>query len=372
MMDLAHPVTSLDPYATDIQGEGRRLRELGRLVPVELIGSVRAWATAHHTVGETIFTHPDFRKDPANWAAYQNGEIPPDWPVLRLILIDSMLNRDDPHHGRLRSLVSKAFTPRRIESLRPRIQEVTNELLHRFTVTAPGQVIDLRAEYAFPLPMQVICEMFGLDHDRRVRLAADYSALHDSRTTSARLQEANCGVEDGIRELIDKKRQNPTDDLTSDLISTHDQHDGRLSSRELSETMVLILFAGHETTQNLITNAARELIEHPYQLAVVRAASGPGWPKAVEETLRRTGPVNTVMFRYASTDILIPGTGVTVRRGEPVVVCVGATGRDPERFGETAEVFDPSRSNAGQHLSFARGAHYCIGAPLGRMMATTA
>ncbi|MEI5102818.1 cytochrome P450 [Streptomyces sp. PmtG] len=369
-LSLNHPVTSLDPYATDVPGEGHRIRAHGPLVPVSLVGEVKAWATGHHAVAHQVLTHPGFRKDPRHWAAYQNGDIPADWPILRLITLDSMLNRDGDDHRRLRSLVSEAFTPRRMEALRPRVQHIADELVGRLSLTAPGDLVDLRAEYAFPLPMAVICELFGLGHARRAQFADDYSALHDSRTTPARLHEANEGVEAGIRNLIEAKRTHPTEDLTSALISVHDTDQGRLSDRELSETLVLFLFAGHETTQNLITNGARQLIEHPDQLGLARKAGS--WREVVEETLRHDSPVNTVMFRYAGADIVVPGTDVTVRRGEPVVLCVAGTGRDPEKFGHDAEAFDLTRATATHHLAFSRGVHHCLGAPLGRMMATTA
>ncbi|MEV0445157.1 cytochrome P450 [Streptomyces spectabilis] len=371
-LSLSTPLDSLDPYATDVADEGRRIREIGRLVPVRLVGDVRAWTTAHHAVAQEVFTHPGFVKNPSHWAAFQNGEVPAEWPILRLITIDSMLNRDGADHTRLRSLVSRAFTPRRVEALQPRIREITNELVAHLSAWPAGEVLDLRAEYAFPFPMQVICELFGLARGHRAQLADDYAALHDSRTSPSRLVEANHGVEATICELIESKRQHPADDLTSALISIQDADQGRLTDRELSETLVLFLFAGHETTQNLITNAVRELIEHPDQLHLACQGSDATWQDVVEETLRRTSPVNTVMFRYASQDITVPGTGVTVLRGEPVVLCVAGTGRDPEKFGHDAEAFDLTRSAATQHLAFSRGVHYCLGAPLGRMMAATA
>ena len=145
-LSLDAPVTSLDPYNADPETEWNRLRALGHLVPIELDGAVRTWATADHATAERVFTSPAFSKDPTHWAAFQQGHIPEGWPLLPLITMKSMLNREGDDHTRLRALLAKAFTPRRIELLRPLIEDMARRLLDSLE-TADG-VVDLRRQYA--------------------------------------------------------------------------------------------------------------------------------------------------------------------------------------------------------------------------------
>ncbi|MFF7987107.1 cytochrome P450 [Streptomyces sp. NPDC007901] len=368
-LSLDTPVTFLDPYNADPETEWRRLRELGHLVPIELDGAVRTWATADHATAERVFTSPAFSKDPKHWAAFQQGHIPEGWPLLPLITMKSMLNREGEDHTRLRALLAKAFTPRRIELLRPMIEDMAGQLLDSLE-TADG-VVDLRRQYAFALPMGVISHLFGVDADTdRDLLAAHYGAVISSQSTPLQVQHAQAGLGQVIGKLIETKRTHPGDDLTSALIAARDGED-RLNDEELVETLLLMLFAGHETSKNLITNAVRSLLEHPDQIAAARSAATAGWSHAaVEETLRWRSPIRVVMFYYATQDVWMDG--VLVQQGEPVLIYVAATGRDTARFGPDAEEFKPDRTDAARHLSFARGVHYCIGAPLGRMTASIA
>jgi cytochrome P450 len=368
-LTLDRPVTTLDPYATDVVAEGNRLRQLGPLVPIELDGAVRCWATADYATAEKVFTSPEFSKDPVHWKAYQDGRIPSGWPLLPLITMKSMLNRDGADHLRLRSLLSQAFTPKRIERLRPVIEKMADALLDDLS-TADGAVVDLRKEYAFALPMGVISHLFGVaDHADRELLAQYYGTVISSQSTPEQMEAAQLGLARIIGKLIETKRADPGDDLTSALIAAHDGED-RLSEEELAETLLLMLFAGHETSKNLITNAVRSLLEHPDQYAKARAASDADWTRAVvEETLRWLSPIRVVMFYYARAELLLDG--VRISAGDPVLIYVAATGRDPQRFGPTADTFDVTRT-AARHLSFAKGTHYCIGAPLGRMTASIA
>ncbi|MEU3901729.1 cytochrome P450 [Streptomyces sp. NPDC045251] len=369
-LSLDHPVTTLDPYATDVAAEGHRLHQLGPLVPIELDGAVRCWATADYAVTEHIFTSPDFSKDPQHWKAFTDGQIPAGWPLLPLITMKSMLNRDGADHTRLRSLLSQAFTPKRIELLRPVIEQLATSLAQDLG-RAGGQVVDLRQDFAFALPMSVISHLFGVDEPSdRQALAQHYGTVISSRSTPDQMQTAQLGLGQIIGKLIQTKRTTPGDDLTSALIAAHDGED-RLNAEELAETLLLMLFAGHETSKNLITNAIRSLLEHPEQLAAARQATDSTWIRAaVEETLRWRSPIRVVMFYYARKDLTIEG--VPVKAGDPVLLYIAATGRDHGRFGASADQFDVTRNDAARHLSFARGVHYCIGAPLGRMTASIA
>ncbi|MGI5048380.1 cytochrome P450, partial [Streptomyces sp. JAC25] len=215
------------------------------------------------------------------------------------------------------------------------------------------------------------CALFGLDPSAGESLARDYTAIHDSRSTPADVAAGKAGVATVISDLIAQKRANPGDDLTTALISATDSDNAVLDDALLIATLMLFLFAGHETTQNLITNALKALSEHPEQLRALRSGAVTVGD-VVEETLRWNGPINTIMFRYAATDTEVPGTGITVAGGDPVVICVAATGRDATAHGPTADVFVPGRDILAQHLAFGHGAHYCIGAPLARMTAQIA
>ncbi|MEU5951120.1 cytochrome P450 [Streptomyces sp. NPDC047525] len=365
MLDLTPPqVTLLDPRDL-VVAEGRGLRDQGPVVRVRLTGDVEVWATGDHATAREILTHPDFRKNPAHWQAYADGDVPDSWPLLELITLSGMLNADGDDHTRLRKLVGKAFTPRRIEALRPRVEEIVGGLIGDLAAV-PGPV-DLREAFALPLPMAIICSLFGLDLDKREQLADNFAALHDeSRADEA--PAAKAGLVSVIGELIAEKTAAPGDDLTSALISAHGDGQGSLSETELTQTLLLFLFAGHETTANLIGNAVVNLAGHPGQLALARESDA--WPAVVEETLRRDSPVRTVMFYYAAKDVTLSGT--RIKTGEAVVIHVAATGRDPRQFGPTAEEFDILRQAAASHLGFSHGIHYCIGAPLAKMMGTTA
>lgn len=366
----AEDLFPLDPHAADVLEEGRRLRERGPLVPVLLDGGVRAWATGHRDVAEAVLGGRQWRKNPDHWADLKvPGRVPRDWGILEFITMPGLLNEDGARHRELRGLVGKAFTPKRVEHLRPRINAITEQLLSN--VGAMPGLVDLRREFAFELPMQIICELFGLDPSAGESLARDYTAIHDSRSTPADVAAGKGGVATVISDLIAEKREVPGDDLTSALITATDSENAVLDDGMLISTLMLFLFAGHETTQNLITNAVKALIEHPGQLEALRSGTV-SVEDVVEETLRVNGPINTIMFRYAAEDIEVLGTGVTVRAGEPVVICVAATGRDDTAFGPTADTFDPDRDILAQHLAFGHGAHYCIGAPLARMMAQVA
>lgn len=357
----------LDPHATNVLEEGRRLRERGPLVPAVLDGGVRAWATGHRDIAEAILGGRQFRKNPQHWADLQAGKVPQNWGILEFIAMPGILNEDGARHRELRGLVNKAFTPRRVENLRPRVNHIVDQLLDVLRATQGH--IDLRREFAFELPMQIICELFGLERSASETLARDYTAIHHSRSTAGDVAAGKAGVTAVISGLIAEKRQTPGDDLTSALIAATDGENAALDDGLLMATLMLFLFAGHETTQNLITNAVKALSDHPDQLEALRSGAV-AVGDVVEETLRWNSPVHTVMFRYAAEDVAV--ADVTVRAGEPVVICIAATGRDGTSFGPGADNFHPGRSTIAQHLAFGHGAHYCIGAPLARMMAQTA
>jgi len=270
----------------------------------------------------------------------------------------NMLEMDAPDHTRLRKLVAREFTPRRIEALRPRVQEITDALLD---VMVPEGRADLVDALAFPLPMTVICELIGVpDLDRSAfrklsnGVVAPANALEEGEAVRA------MGVYLG--ELIEDKRRSPGDDLLSALIAARYEDDDALSPDELVGMAFLLLVAGHETTVNLISNGVRALLDHPGQLAALRADPGL-LDGAIEEMLRYDGPVETATLRFARERVAIGSRTIGV--GDPVLVSLAGSDRDPARFPQP-DRFDIRRDTRG-HLAFGHGIHFCIGAPLARM-----
>jgi cytochrome P450 len=284
----------------------------------------------------------------------------------------SFLSLDPPDHTRLRRLVSKAFAPRVIAGLAPRIRELSDELL-----TAAGaegqQRIDVVGELAYPLPVRIISELLGVPPEDHARFAGWSASLahslqprflgNDPGQDAA--AQASLEFAEYFRELIAVRRARPADDLLSELIRAED--DGqRLSEPELIATCVLLLVAGHETTVSLISNAILALLRHPDQLAAL--AADPGLAAgAVEETLRYDAPVQFTS-RVARGGMQVGGD--TARDGAMLLLLIAATGRDPEVFADP-DRFDIRRGAAG-HLAFAAGPHFCLGAPLARLEATIA
>jgi cytochrome P450 len=278
----------------------------------------------------------------------------------------SMLDRDPPDHTRLRGLVSKAFTPRVVEGLRPRIQEIVDGLIAR--AEAAGSM-DLIEEFAYPIPVNVICEMMGVpvqDHERFKGWSLDIARGLDSiwlppdSEIPRRSAAARHAISDYFRELIAQRRASPRSDLLSALIAAEEAGD-KLNEEELLATCILILIAGHETTVNLIGNGVLALLRNPEELRRLRATPGL-ITTAVEELLRYDGPVQRTA-RVASDDVTI--SGHTIRKGEMVMPFIGAADRDPAHFPEPDRL-DLSRAD-NRHIAFGWGIHFCLGAPLARV-----
>ena len=362
----------LDPTGADVMGDGERIREEGGIVPGLLPGGAPVWLVASHKYARFIFGHADFSRDPKHWLALR--KLPARWPLRRMIEMESMLNAEGADHKRLRGLVTGAFTARRVEELRPRIKELARTLIAELDAAGPDAVIDLRSTYNFQLPMGVICDLFGLtDATARQRLADNYQLVISNETSEEQGEAANDALSDVIGTLIREKRLNPGEDLTSALIAARGDEGGGslLSEKELVETMFTMLFAGHETTRNFLTNGSDLLMQHPDQLALVREGQV-SYGRVVDVGMQVESSIYSTMCYYATKDVKIVGTGVTVRKGEAAVILIAATGRDPEQFGPNAGQFDLTRESAKRHLSFGHGAHRCIGAALAQTMAATA
>jgi pimeloyl-[acyl-carrier protein] synthase len=280
-----------------------------------------------------------------------------------LPLPKSMLTQDPPDHTRLRSLVNKAFTPRMVEGLGPRIELIANQLLDR--CMSEGQM-DLAADFAFPLPAIVIAELLGVppaDRDLFRAWSADAAlAVDPTQPTAVRRagSAAVAALADYFAQLVQKRRDAPASDLISQMIAIEDDGD-RLSYGEMLSMCVTLLAAGHETTANLFANGALSLLRHPDQLELLRAHPEL-LPTAVEELLRYDSPVQGVR-RAAAEDFELGGK--LIRKGDWVTPMIGAANRDPAVFADPERLDITRKENP--HLAFGRGIHFCLGAPLARL-----
>ena len=277
----------------------------------------------------------------------------------------SMLSRDPPDHTRLRKLVSKAFTVRVIQELRPRIQQLVDEMLD---AAEKNPEFDVITEFAFPLPFAVISEMLGVpiaDSDKLREwsglIVRSLEPLVDPDMIRA-IADASDQMFDHVSGLIAAKRKEMGDDLLSALIAA-EEHGDVLSDDELVEQVVLLYIAGHETTVNLIGNGVYALLRDRTQLERVRDDVSI-MPGAVEEMLRFDSPVQMTR-RITLADVEIGGK--TIDKGSFCALVIASANRDASRFGESSERLDLGRADAGQHLSFGGGAHYCLGASLAKL-----
>lgn len=283
----------------------------------------------------------------------------------------AMLNLDPPDHDRLRRLVSKVFTPRTVERLRPRVAELVADALD--AVEARGTDMDVIADLAFPLPFQVISEMLGMPEADRDQLRAWSHTMTKMLDPIIELEEVRAAATASdamlahVRDAIASKRARPADDLLSALVAAEDQGDV-LSEQELVAQVVLLYVAGHETTVNLIGNGVDALLHHRDQLERLRDDPALA-PNAVEELLRYDSPVQ-FSRRITLADMEI--AGVTVPASTMVLTCLGAANRDPAKWGPTADDLDVGRDGAAQHVSFGSGVHHCLGAALARLEAQEA
>jgi len=336
-----------DPYSVH-----ERLRAERPVAAVIMPGGTPSWLVTGYAEARAALTDPRLRKMPPGWR--------PDPASIFGLLEMHMLNSDRPDHERLRKLVNKAFTARRVEQLRPRITSITAGLLDDMSTR---REVDLLASFAFPLPVTVICELLGVPVADRDDFRA-WSATIVSNTASPGAYQADATAM--IRyfiSLLAAKRRDPADDLLSALIAARDEED-KLSENELVSMAFLLLVAGHETTVNLIGNGMLALLLNPGELARLRADPSL-LASAVEELLRYVNPVNNATYRFAAEPLEIGGA----RIGTGDVALSGAN-RDPSRYPDP-DLLDLSRDSAG-HLAFGHGSHYCLGAPLARLEAEIA
>jgi cytochrome P450 len=338
------------------------VREAGAVHPVTLADGHDAWLVARYDEARVALNDPRFSKD-MHAALARGGDVVAEG-LPGPAFARHMLSVDPPDHTRLRRLVSAAFSPRRIEALRPRVQAIVDDLLDDLAARGPDTEVDLVGALAFPLPFTVICELLGVPEPHRAPLGHGLTALLVPTPTPAayaKAKQASDAVVAMLEGLVEAKQDAPGDDLVSGLLSARDG-DERLDNQELLSTIFQLIVAGHDTTTSLIGNSVVALFRNPQELARVR--SDPSRiPAAVEECLRYDAPVPHATFRYA-TEAVEMGE-VTIPAGAQVIICLAAANRDGDRY-EGSEVFDIERAEM-RHLAFGHGIHYCLGAALARM-----
>ena len=349
-LNLMDPEFIADPYPTY-----HRLRSLD---PVHH-SPLGFWVLTRYEDVASVLRDGRFIKEPiAALVAARLGGLTPAAPV-------SMLDRDPPDHTRLRGLVNKAFTPRVVDVLRPRIQGIVDGLLDR---VEGARGMDLIEDFAYPLPVIVICELLGVPVEDRERFKGwgldiarglDAILLPPDSDVAKRSAASRRALADYFRALIAERRAAPRGDLLSGLIAAEERGD-TLREEELLATCILLLIAGHETTVNVVGNGTLALLRHPAELRRLR--ENPGLiASAVEELLRYDGPVQRTA-RIPSEDVAIGGR--TIAQGEMVLPFIGAADRDPAQFPDPDRL-DITRAD-NRHIAFGWGIHFCLGAPLAR------
>ena len=336
--DLTSSAFIEDPYRT--------YEQLRQKDPVHRMRLIEAWAlTRYEDVQDVLIDHKRFTNAERNY----------DYMQYR-----TFLDLDPPDHTRLRGLVSKAFTPRAVRELGPRIQGLVDELLD---AVAGKSRIDLISDFAFPLPVIVIAEMLGVPAEDRARfrewsddIALSVNPLLNSEQIE-RVQQATEELFDYFEGIIEQRRQAPQNDMISALLAAEEEGD-RLTHEELLSTLMLLLVAGNETTRNLIGNGMLALLKSPAQLQRLRDRPEL-LDSAINELLRYDSPVQ-MDARNAIDDVEIGGKRIAA--GQRILAIVGAANRDPQVFANPDEL-DIGRDEV-SHLSFGRGIHYCLGSPL--------
>ncbi|GAB3473449.1 cytochrome P450 [Amycolatopsis cihanbeyliensis] len=340
-----------------------RLRRECPVQRVVLPAGLQAWVVTRYEDVRAALANPGLRKDFRRYPDLFARNTMRNRPgFVHPALVAHMLNTDPPDHIRLRKLVTKAFTLRRIEQMRGRIEQITTELLDG--MDGKGEV-DLVEAFAFPLPITVICELIGMPAED----LDDFRSWCNTLISGGEPDEVQQAADDTkayLLKLIARKRDQAVGDLLGALV--HAREDGdQLTETELVSMVFLLLVAGHETTVSLIASGVLSLLKNPEQFATLRADRSL-IPGAIEEFLRYEGPLNMATFRYTNEPTEIGG--VLIPADEFVMLALTSANRDGDQFPEPDKL-DIRRDTAG-HLAFGHGMHYCLGAPLARMEAEIA
>lgn len=352
-------------FATDPYPAYAWLREHAPVRKTRLPSGVEAWLVTRYGDARQALADQRLSKNPAHHDEPAHAKSKTGIPGERgANLMTHLLNIDPPDHTRLRRLVAKAFTPRRVAEFAPRVQELTDRLIDRFAEKGEA---DLIHDFAFPLPIYAICDLLGVPREDQddFRDWAGMMIRHGGgpRGGVARSVKKMRGY---LAELIHRKRLEPGDDLISGLIRASD-HGEHLTENEAAAMAFILLFAGFETTVNLIGNGTYALLTHPEQRELLQESIEAGdtglLDTGLEELLRFDGPVELATWRFATEPLTIGGEEIAA--GDPVLVVLAAADRDPARF-DQPDTLDLSRRD-NQHLGYGHGIHYCLGAPLARL-----
>ncbi|WP_326811458.1 cytochrome P450 [Streptomyces scopuliridis] len=362
-------------FATDPYPAYAWLREHAPVHRTALPSGVEAWLVTRYADARQALADARLSKNPTHHAGPAHAKGKTGIPGERKAeLMTHLLNIDPPDHTRLRRLVSKAFTPRRVAEFAPRVQELTDRLIDDFA--AKGEA-DLIHDFAFPLPIYAICDLLGVPREDQddfrdwAGMMLRHSKPGHSGGPRGGVGRAVKKIRSYLADLIHRKRADPGDDLISGLIRAGD-HGEHLTENEAAAMAFIILFAGFETTVNLIGNGMFALLRHPGQRALLQRSLEAGetglLATGVEELLRYDGPVELATWRYATEPLTLGGQRIAT--GDAVLVVLAAADRDPERFTDP-DTLDLSRRD-NQHLGYGHGIHYCLGAPLARVEGQTA
>ena len=368
-VDLLSPELMADPYAGFA-----RMREQAPILTGSMMGGPPMWLVTRYDDVRAVLTDPRFFNNPGSveggrdTRAEMSRKLGMDDEMTEY-LAGNILNTDGADHTRLRKLVSRAFTVRRVSALRPRVEEITSRLLDELASTgADGAPVDLVETFCYPLPITVICELVGIDE-------ADRPQWHEwgrvlSSMDRERMPEVMREAVHHVLDVIARRRAEPRDDLVTGLVQAQEDDGDRLTDREMVTMIFALVLAGHETTAHLLGNSVLALTAHPDQLA--RLTADPDlWPRAVHELMRLRGPVQFGQMRYPSDDVELGG--VTIAAGSPVTPLLLAANTDPREFDDpsTLDLFREAGPGEG-HLGFGQGPHYCLGAALARQEAEVA
>ncbi|MCT2588993.1 cytochrome P450 [Streptomyces sp. N2-109] len=359
------PIT-LDSTGHRIHTQAAELRAAAPAVPVGVPDGLTVWSVTRGDVIKKLLTHPDVAKDARTaWPGYEPGYYP--W-LTSWVDVRSMLTADGGDHARLKKLIGRAFSPRRIEAMRPAIEQIVADLLTAIGRYEPGEIFDLRNAYAYPVPTQLIAGLFGVPDEQRPAMLSVIDAVLDTTADREQAADTRDRLYAAMGKLIATKRWHPGEDMTSLLLAAQEEDGDRLSEEELVSTLILMIGAGSETAVSLIGHATYELLSNEGQLRRV-LAHPERWDDVIEETLRLHPPIMHIPMRFTTADIDL-GEGVTIPGGSPLLMGFGAHGRDPAVH-ERPETFDLDRADK-SHLAFGYGMHYCLGAALAKLEARIA
>lgn len=358
---MSLPDLESDAFHVDWYRTYAELRERAPVTPVRFLGQ-DAWLITGYEEAKAALADLRLSSDPKK--KYPGVEV--EFPAylgfpedVRNYFANNMGTSDPPTHTRLRKLVSQEFTARRVEAMRPRVEEITAQLLDEFGASAEIDIID---RFAHPLPIKVICELLGVDERHRGDFGRWSSEILIMDPERAELRgQAAQEVVNFILDLVERRRTEPGTDLLSALIRVQDDEADRLSSDELTSIALVLLLAGFEASVSLIGIGIYLLLTHPDQRALLRDDPS-RLPNAVEEILRYHAPPETIT-RFATAEVEVGG--VVIPPYSTVLIAGGAANRDPAQFPDP-DRFDVTRDTRG-HLTFGQGIHYCMGRPLAKL-----